>query len=52
MHRTYTNVAGKTLRKNLSLGGLDEDGRIILKWIFKIEFMRVMWIHLAQDRVH
>jgi hypothetical protein len=33
-----------------TLGKKDVDGRIILKWILKIEWEAMDWIHLAQDR--
>jgi hypothetical protein len=33
-----------------TLGKTDVDGRIILKWILKIGWEVVDWIHLAQDR--
>jgi len=40
------NLRGRNYLENLGL-----DGRIILKWIFKILDWGMDWIDLAQDRV-
>jgi len=48
---TYGGEERRNLRGRNDLENLGLDGRIILKWIFKMLDRGMDWIDLAQDRV-
>jgi len=47
MHTTFW---WEYLRKTDHLGGIGVDGRIILKWTFRMSDVGMDWIDLTQDR--
>jgi hypothetical protein len=46
----YTGIWRRDLRQGDHLGDPGVDGRVILKWIFKIWDGGMVWIELAEDR--